>query len=238
MTDSLWPHEWRHIRLPCSSPSPRAYSCPLSQWCQPTISSSVAPFSSCPKSFPASGSSNESALGIRWPQYWSFSFSIIYSNEYLGLISFRIDWLDLHAVEGTRKSFSSTIVWKHQLFSVLYGPALTSIHDHWKAVTRRTFVGKVMSLLFNILSRLVITSLPRSKCLLFLWLQSPSTLILEPKKINELPFLLSPHMSLFPLFPHLFAMKCKSVSFPFLPICLPWSDEARCHGLCFWNVEF
>ena len=130
--------------------------------------------------------SNESALRIRWPKYWSFSFSISPSNEYSGLISFRMDWLDLLAVQGTLKS----LLQHHINFSALsffHSPTLTPIHDHWKtiALTRRTFVGKVMSLLFNMLSKLVITFLPRSKRLLISWLQSPSAVILEPKKIQS-----------------------------------------------------
>ena len=107
VSDSLHPHELQDARPPCPSPTPRVHpmSCPLSQWCHPTVSSSVVPFSSCPQSFPASGSfPDESVLCIRWPKYWSFSFSISPSNEYSGLISFRIDWLDLLAVQGTLKS--------------------------------------------------------------------------------------------------------------------------------------
>ena len=107
MSDSLWPHGRQHARPPCPSPSPRtcSNSCPLSQWCHPIILSSVVPFSSCLQSFPASGFfSNESALCIRWPEYWSFSFSISPSNEYSGLISLRIDWFDLLAVQRTLKS--------------------------------------------------------------------------------------------------------------------------------------
>ena len=128
--------------------------------------------------------SNESALCIRWPEYWSFSFNVSPSNEHSGLISFRMDWLDLLVVQGTLessplpqyKSISSSAL------SFLYSTTLASIHDHWKTIawTRQTFVDKIMSLLFNMLSRLVITSLPRSKCLLILWLQSPSAVILEP----------------------------------------------------------
>ena len=106
MTDSLRPHGLQHTRLPCPAPSPRACSnsYPLSRWCHPIISASIIPFSSCLLSFPASRFSNELALHIRWPKYWSFSFSIILSNEYSGLISFRIDWFDLLAVQGTLKS--------------------------------------------------------------------------------------------------------------------------------------
>ena len=119
---TLQPCRLQHARLPCPSLSPRvsSNSCPLSQWCHPAILSSVVPFS-CPQSFPASGSfSSESALHIRWPKYWSFNFSINSSNEYSGLVSFRIDWFDLLAVQGTlNRVHSSTTVWKHQFFGTL-----------------------------------------------------------------------------------------------------------------------
>ena len=117
VSDSLRPNESQHARPPCPSPTPRGHPnpCPLSRWCHPTISSTVVPFSSCPQSFPASGSFPMS-LCIRWPKYWSFSFSICPSNEYSGLISFRIDWLDLLAVQGTLKSLLNTTVQKHQFF--------------------------------------------------------------------------------------------------------------------------
>ena len=107
VSDSLRPHESQHARPPCPSPAPGAHSnsCSSSRWCHPTISSSVVPFSSCPHSLPASESfSNKSTLRMRWPEYWSFSFSISPSNEHPGLISFRMDWLDLLAVQGTLKS--------------------------------------------------------------------------------------------------------------------------------------
>ena len=132
--------------------------------------------------------SNESALRIRWSKYWSFSFSISLSNEHPGPISYRMDWLDPLAVQGTlksllqyHKSISSSVV------SFLYSPTLTSIHNYWKkhSLTRWTFVGKVMSLLSNMPSRLVIAFLPRSKRLLISWLQSPSVVILEPPKIKS-----------------------------------------------------
>ena len=103
----LWFHGLQHVRLPCQSPTARACSnsCPLSRWCHLTNSSSVIPFSSCPQSFPASGSfPNEPLLCIRWPKYWSFSFNISPSSEYSGLISFRVDWLDLLVVQVTLKS--------------------------------------------------------------------------------------------------------------------------------------
>ena len=106
VSDSLRPHESQHARPPCPSPTPGVHSnsCPWSWWCYPIISSSVTPFSSCPQFLPASVFSNESTLPIRWPKYWSFSFSISPSNENPGLISFRMDWLDLLAAQGTLKS--------------------------------------------------------------------------------------------------------------------------------------
>ena len=139
-----------------------------------------------PSIFPSIGAfSNESVLRIRWPKYQSFSFSISPSNEYSGLISFRMDWLDLLAVQGTLKSLlqhhssKASILW-HSAFFIVF--------------TSQTFVGKVMSLLFSMLSRLFISFLPRSKCLLISWLQSPSAVILEPPQIKSF---------MFPLFPHL-----------------------------------
>ena len=134
--------------------------------------------------------SNESALRIRWPKYWSFSFNISPSNEHTGLISFRMDWLDLLAVQGTLKSLfqhhssKASIFWHSAFFTVqLAHPYMTT--GEIIALTRWTFVSKIMSLLFNMLSRLVITFLPRSKFLLISWLQSPSAVILEPKKIKS-----------------------------------------------------
>ena len=134
--------------------------------------------------------SNESALHMRWLKYWSFSFSISPSNEHPGLISFRIDWLDLLAVQGTLKSLlqhhssKASILWYSAFFTVqLSQPYMTT--GKTIALTRWTFVGKVRSLLFNLLSRLVITFLPRSKRLLISWLQSPSAVILEPPKIKS-----------------------------------------------------
>ena len=134
--------------------------------------------------------SNEPALHIKWPKYWSFSFSISPSNEYSGLISFRMDWFDCLAVQGTLKSLlqhhtSEASILQHSAF--FYGPTLTSIHDDWKtiALIRWTFLIKVMSLVFNALSGFVIGFLPRSQHLLISWLQSPSAVILEPKKIKS-----------------------------------------------------
>ena len=148
-------------------------------------------------------SSNESVLHIRWPKDWSFNISISPSNEYSGLISFRMDWLDLLAVQGTLKrliqhhSSKVSILQRSAFFTVqLSYPYMTT--GKTIALTRWTFIGKVMSMLFSMLSRLAITFLPKNNRLLILWLQSPSAVILEPKKNS---------LSLFPLFPHLFAMK-------------------------------
>ena len=218
MSDSLRPHGPQHSRPPCPSPTPGVHPnpCPLSQWCHPTISSSVAPFSSHLQSFPASGSFQMSQLiHIRWPKYWSFSFNISPSSEHLGLISFRMDWLEFLAVQGTLKSLlqyhsSKASILRGSTFFIvqLSRPYMTT--GKTVALTGQTFVDKVMSLLFNMLSTLVITFLPRSKRLLISWLQSPSAVILEPKKI-------------------------KSVT---VSIYLPWSDGPRCHDLSFLNVEF
>ena len=134
--------------------------------------------------------SNESALRIRWPKYWSFSFNISPSNEHLGLISFRMDWLDLLAVQGTLKSLlqhhsSKASILRCSPFFIVQLSHLYMTTGKTIALTRQTFVGKVMSLPFNMLPRLVITFLPRSKRLLISWLQSPSAVILEPKKIKS-----------------------------------------------------
>ena len=134
--------------------------------------------------------SNESTLRMRWPKYWSLSFSIIPSKEHPGLISFGMDWLDLLAVQGTLKSLlqhhsSKASILQHSAFFTvqLSHPYMTT--KKTIALNRWTFVGKVMSLLFNMLSRFVIAFLPRSKCLLISSLQSPSAVILEPKKIKH-----------------------------------------------------
>ena len=163
LSNSLWPHGLQHARPPCPSLTPRVYSnsCPLSQWCHLTISSSVILLPPsiflCIRAF-----SNKSVLCIRWPKYWSFSFSISPSNEHPGLISFRMDWLDFLAVQGTLKSL---LQYHSSKASILQRPAFFIVqlsHPYMTtgktiALTRRTFVGKVMSLLFNMLSRLVIT---------------------------------------------------------------------------------
>ena len=142
---------------------------------QPSINLSIRVFS------------NESVLRIRWPKYWSFSFIISPSNENSGLISFRMDWLDILAVQGTLTSLlqhhssKASILWHSAFFTVQLSHAYMTT-GKTIALIRRTFVSKVMSLLFNILSRFVITFLPRSKRLLISWLQSPSVVILEPQK--------------------------------------------------------
>ena len=160
--------------------------------------------------------SNESALCIRWPNYWSFSFNISPSSEHPGLISFRMNWLDLLAVQGTLKSLlqhdssKASILQPSAFFIVqLSHPYMTTAKTI--ALTGQTFVGKVMSLLFNMLSRLVIAFLPRSKHLLISWLLSPSAVILELPKTK---------------FSHCFHNY------------LPWSDGTRCHDLSFLNVDF
>ena len=144
MSDSLRPHELKHDRPPCPSPTPRVHSNshPSSRWCHPATSSSVVPVS-CPQSFPASVFSNESTLHMRWSKYWSFSFSIIPSKEHPGLISFRMDWLDLLAVQGTLKSLlqhhspKASILWPSAFFTVqLSHPYMTT--GKTIAVTRRT----------------------------------------------------------------------------------------------------
>ena len=163
--------------------------------------------------------SNESTRCMRWPKYWSFSFNISPSDEYSGLIFFRMDWFDLLVIQGTLKSLlqhhSSKVsillrsaFFKIQLWHPYMAPGKTI------ALTWQTFVDKVMSLLLNMLSRLVITFLPRSKRLLISWLQSPSAVILEPRKTK--------------------VWHC----FHCFPIYFPWSDGMVCHDLSFLNVEF
>ena len=135
--------------------------------------------------------SNESLLRIRWPKYWSFSFSNSSSNEYSGLVSFRIDWFDILTVQGTLKSLlqhhsSKATILRGSVFLMVQFSHPYTTTGKTIALTRWTFIGKVMSLLFNNLSGFVIAFLPRSKCLLISWLHSPSAVILEPKKIKSL----------------------------------------------------
>ena len=155
---------------------------------------------------------------MRWPKYWSFSFSISLSREHPGLISFRMDWLDLLAVQGILKSLlqhysSKASIFQHSAFFTvqLSHPYMTT--GKTTALTRRTFVGKVMSLLLIMLSRLVITFLSRSKRLLISWLQSPSAVIFGAPKNKVWHY------------------------FHSFPIYFPWSDRTRCHDLRFLNVE-
>ena len=168
LSEYLWAHGLQHIRLPCPSSTPKACSNshPLSRWCHPTILSSVFPFSSAFNLSQHQGLFQWVVLHIRWPKYWSFSFSISPSNEYSGLISFKIDWLDLLAVQGTLQSLlqhhssKASILWRSAFFIVqLSHPYMTT--GKTIALTRWTFVGRVTSLLFNMLSRLVIAFPPR-----------------------------------------------------------------------------
>ena len=175
----MWPHGLQHTRLPVLHYLPEFGQTHVHWVVMPSNYLILClPLLLLPSIFPSIRVfSNEPALPIRWPKYCSFSFSISPSNEYSGLISFRIDWFDLLAVQGTLKSLlqhhSSKSI-NSSVLSLISGPVLTSIHDYWTtiALTRWTFVGKVMSLLFNMLSRLVITFLPRNKRLLISWLQS------------------------------------------------------------------
>ena len=177
-----------HSRLPCFSLQPRVFSdsCPLSQWCHPTILFSVDPFSSRPQSV----FSNELGLNIRWPKYGSFSISP--PNEYSGLISFRMDWFDLLAVQGTLKSLlqhhnsKASVLWLSAFFMVQLSH-LSMTTGKTIALTIWTFADKVVSLLFNMPSKLIIAFLPRSNGLLISCLQSPSAVILECKKIKCVP---------------------------------------------------
>ena len=221
MSNSLRPHGLQHARPPCPSPTPRVYpnSCPFSRWCHPTLSSSVVSFSSYPQSFPASGSFQMSQLFASGGQSIgvSASTSVPPMNTQ--------DWAPLGwtgwspcSPRDTRESspapqFKSI---NSSALSLFYGPTLTSIMTTGKtiALTRWTFVGKVMSLLFNMLSRLVIAFIPRSKWFLLSWMQSLFTVTLEAKKISLL---------LFPFFSSIF---------------LPWSDGNGCHDLHFINAQF
>ena len=187
MSDSLRPHGLQHTRLPCTSLSPRACSnsCPSSQWCHPTISSSP-PVLLLPSVFLSIRVfSNESVLHIRWPKYWNFSFNISPCNEYSGVISLKIDWFDLLAVQGTLKNLiqhhsSKTSILLCSAFFMFQLSHQYMTTGKIIALTKQTFVSIVMSLLFNMLSRLVIAFLSRRKYLLISWLQSPSAVILEP----------------------------------------------------------
>ena len=194
LSDSLRP-PWtaaRQASLSITNSQSPPNPCPLSQWCHPTISSSEVPFSSCSQYFPASGSFQMRQLFKSCGQSIGVSASTsVPPMNHPGLITFRMDWLDLFAVEGTLKSLlqhysskASTLRRSAFIIVRLSHPYMTT--GKTIALTRRTFVDKVMSLLFNMLSRLVITFLSRSKHLLISWLQSPSAVILEPRKINKI----------------------------------------------------
>ena len=186
MSNCLWPHESQHARPPCPSPTLEFTQTHVhrvgdaNQPSHPLLSPSPpAPIPPSIRVF-----SNESTFHMRWPKYWSFSLSISPSNEHPGLASFIMNWLDLLVIQGTRKSLlqhhssKASILWHSAFFTVqLSHPFM--ITGKTIALTRQTFVGKVISLLSNMLSRLVITFLPRSKRLLISWLQSPSAVILE-----------------------------------------------------------
>ena len=219
---TIWLHGLQHARVPCSSPylGLGSNAFPLSQWCCLTISSSIVSFFLLPSIFPSiMVFSSESAVHIRWPKYWSFSFSISPSNEYSGLISFRIDWFELLAVQGNLESLlqhynsKESIIW-HAVFFMCQLSNLYIIIGETIASTTEAFVRKRMSSPLNMISMFVVAFFPKSKYLLMSWLQSPSTVILEPPQ-NKI---------------------CNS--FHFSPFCLLWSDETKCHDLSFFNVSF
>ena len=206
VSDSFQPHELQHASLPCPSlfPGVCSNSRPLNLWCREGVSSSFVPFTS--------------ALNLSQHQglfQWSSS-----SNEYSELISFRIDWFDLLVAQGALRSIlqhhsSKALIFRHSAFFIVQLSHPHMITRKTKALTRWTLVGKIMSLLFKMLSRLVIAFLPRSKCLLISWLQSTSAVILEPPPPNTV---------------------CHC--FHCFPIYLPWSDGTGCHDLSFLNVAF
>ena len=215
MSNSLWRHGLQHARPLCPSPTPGVYpnSCPLSRWHYTTISSSVLPFSSCLQSFPASRSFQMSQLFASGGQNIgaSASASVLPMNTQDWSPLGWTEWISLQS-KGLSGVFSSTILWHSALFIVqLSHPYMTA--GKTIALPMSTFVSKVMSLFFNRLSRFVIDFLLRSKRLLISWLQSPSTVILEPKKNKVCHY------------------------FHCFPIYLLWSDETGCHDLCFLNVE-
>ena len=185
MSDSLRPHDLQHARPPCLSPTPGVYtnSCPSSQWCHPAISFSIVLFSSCPQSLPASGSFPMSQLYTSGGQSIgvSASASVLPMNTQKWSLRWT-GWISLQS-KGLSRVFSNTTVQKHHFFGAQLSSESNSQHPYMTTgktitLTRRTFIGNVMSLLFNMLSRLVITFLPRS--LLISWLQSPSAVVLEP----------------------------------------------------------
>ena len=221
MSNSLRLHGLHHARPLCPSPTPGVYSNsrPLSWWCHPTISSFVVPFSSCPQSFPTSGS-------FQMSQFFASGGQSIGVSALASLLPMNIeDWLPLGLtswISLQSKGLSKSLLQHHSSkTSILRPSALFIVHlshpymtaGKTIALTRQNFVGKVMSLLFNMLCRFIVVFLPRSKCLLISWLQSPSAVMLEPKKT---------------------VCHCCHC----FPICLPWSDGTSCHDLSFLNVEF
>ena len=223
MSDSLQPHGLQPARLPCPSPTPRAYSnsCPLSQWYHPNISSSVVLFSSRLQSFPASGSFQMSQFFTSSGQSIGVSAlaSILPMNVQDWFPSGWTGWISLQSKELTLKSFfqhhsSKASILRRSAFFIVQLSHPYMATGKTIALTRQTFVSKVMSLLFNMLSRLVITFLPRSKRLWISWLKLPSAVIWEPPR-NKV-------------------WHC----FHCFPIYLPWSEGSRCHDLSFLNVEF
>ena len=189
VSDCLQPHESQHARPPCPSPTPgiQPNSCPSSQWCPPAISSSVIPFSSCPQSLPASESfpmSQIFAWGSQSTEVSALASFLPKNTQDWSPLGWTC-WISLQS-KGLSRVFSNTSI-NSSALSFLHSQTLTSILTTGKtvALSRRTFVGKVMSQLLNMLSRLVITFLPRSKRLLISWLQSPCAVILEPKKIKS-----------------------------------------------------
>ena len=219
MSNSLRPHGLQHARLPCPSLSPKLCSnpCPLNQWCY--LTTSATPFSFCYQSFPASGSFPVSQLSKSGGQSigTSASASILPMNIQGWFPWGLTGWISLQS-KGFSKVFSSTIVQKHQFFGAQQKNLVQLSHPYMTtgkniALTICTFVGNILTLFFNMLSRFVIAFLPGSKGLLIPWLQSPSTVILEPKKI-----------------------KCVTAST--FSIYLPWSDGTRCHDLSFLDVGF
>ena len=218
VSDSFWPHEPQHAKPPCPSPIPEFTQIHV-HWVgdanQPVhsmLSSSLPP-----SIFPSIRVfSNESVLCIKWPNYWSFSFNISPFCKHSRLISFRMDWFDLLAVQGTLKSLlryhsSKASILRFSVFFIVQHSHPYMTTGKTIALSRWTFVGKVMSLLFDMLSKLVITFLPRSNPLLISWLRSKSIVILETNKVSH--------------------------CFHCFPIYLPWSDGTRCHDLSFLNVE-
>ena len=222
MSNSLWPTELQHTRLPYPplSPGVCSNSCPWSRWCYLSISSFASPFSfsfSLP-SFPSWVFSNKSALHIRWPKYWSFSFSTSPPNEYSGLISFRVNWFDHFVVQGTHKSLlhhhnSKPSILQCSIFLMALLSHLYMTTGKSIALSIWTFVEQVMSLLFNILSRVVIAFLKGQVSFNFI----AAVTVCGDFGVQENKI-------------------CHC--FHFFSLSLPWNDGTRCHDLYFLNVEF